>query len=78
MSRMRVALSTLSPGTRAVIATLPTDPAVADELAALRVLPGEEIEIVQTLPFGGPLLIRSAGGLYALGRGLADQLEVEL
>lgn len=77
MSRMRAALSTLRPGMRAIIVTLPVDPAVADELAALRVLPGEEIEVVQTLPFGGPLLIRSAGGLYALGRRLAEQLGVE-
>ena len=78
MSRMRATLSALRPGTRAIIATLPLDPAVADELAALRVLPGEEIEVVQALPFGGPLLIRSAGGLYALGRALADQLGVDL
>ena len=78
MSRMRATLGALRPGTRAVIATLPLDAAVADELAALRVLPGEEIEVVQALPFGGPLLIRSAGGLYALGRALADQLGVDL
>lgn len=77
MSRMRAALGSLRPGTRATIASLPDDPAVADELAALRVLPGEEVEVVQTLPFGGPLLIRTAGGLYAVGRRLADQLGVE-
>ncbi|HEY6103615.1 MAG TPA: FeoA family protein [bacterium] len=74
---MRAALSSLEPGTRAVVATLPPDAAVADELAALRVLPGEEIEVVQSLPFGGPLLIRGAGGLYAIGRGLAGQVGVE-
>lgn len=74
---MRAALSTLGPGLKAVIAALPPDAAVADELAALRVLPGEEIEVVQSLPFGGPLLIRGAGGVYAIGRGLAGQVEVE-
>jgi Fe2+ transport system protein FeoA len=42
------------------------------------VLPGEEIEVVQILPFGGPLLIRGAGGLYAVGRRLADQVTVEV
>ena len=78
MSRMRVPLSTLHPGMRAVIAALPADQDVADELASLRILPGEEVEVVQRLPFGGPLLVRGAGGLYALGRGLADQLGVEL
>jgi len=77
MSRMRATLGALGPGGKAVIAGLPPDPAVADELAALRVLPGEVIEVLQTLPFGGPLLIRGAGGTYAIGRSLADLLEVE-
>lgn len=76
MSRMRAALGAVQPGIRAVIVALPADPAAAEELAALRILPGEEIEVVQSLPLGGPLLIRGAGGLYALGRTLADQLEV--
>lgn len=74
---MRAALSSLEPGTKAVVAVLPPDAAVADELAALRVLPGEEIEVIQRLPFGGPLLIRGAGGLYAIGRRLAGQVGVE-
>jgi Fe2+ transport system protein FeoA len=60
-----------------VVATLPPDTATADELAALRVLPGEEIEVVQVIALGGPVLIRGAGGLYAIGRGLADLVVVE-
>ncbi len=76
MSGVRATLSALRPGDRAVIVSLPEDRALADELATLRVLPGEEIQVVQVLPRGGPLLIRSAGGLYALGRRLADQLGV--
>lgn len=78
MSTMRVALSAMGAGTKAIVAGLPTDPVVADELASLRVLPGEEIEVVQILPFGGPLLIRGAGGLYAVGRRLADQVKVKV
>jgi Fe2+ transport system protein FeoA len=60
-----------------VVAGLPTDPATALELATLRVLPGEEIEVVQVIALGGPMIIRSAGGLYAIGRGLADLVPVE-
>lgn len=77
MARVRVPLSRLRPGSKAVVAGLPPQAATADELAALRVLPGEEIEVVQVIALGGPVLIRSAGGLYAIGRGLADILLVE-
>jgi Fe2+ transport system protein FeoA len=77
MSSVRVPLSSLRPGSRAVVAALPPDAATADELAALRVLPGEEIEVTQVIALGGPVLIRGAGGFYAIGRGLADVLLVE-
>jgi Fe2+ transport system protein FeoA len=77
MASVRVPLSRLRAGTRAVVAALPLDAATADELAALRVLPGEEIEVVQVIALGGPVLIRGAGGLYAIGRGLADLVGVE-
>lgn len=77
MSSVRVPLSSLRPGARTVVLALPADAATADELAVLRILPGEEIEVIQVIALGGPVLIRGAGGLYAIGRGLADLLPVE-
>jgi len=69
-------LSTLTAGTRGVIDALPEEEDLRNDLAALRLLPGEPIEVVQVLPLGGPLLVSTAGGLYALGRALADRVRV--
>lgn len=69
-------MSRLRPGDQARIALLSQDPALQDELAALRLLPGEAIEVVQVTPLGGPILVR-AGGLYALGRPIADGIWVD-
>lgn len=76
MDGMRAALATLRPGERAVLVELPAEAGAAHELAALRLLPGEDVEVVQALPFGGPMIIRNAGGLYAVGRDLAERLVV--
>jgi len=69
-------LSSLPTGTRGVIDALPEEGELRSDLAALRLLPGEPIEVVQVLPFGGPLLVRTTGGMYALGRGVADRVRV--
>src|SRR3972149_4870309 len=62
-------LADLPVGTRAVIARIPLDdPGTAAELAALRILPGEPVEVVEVIPLHGPLLVQTAGGVYALGR----------
>lgn len=63
-------------GARATIATIPQDGDLAAELAALGILPGEDIEVVQATPFHGPILIRTSGGVYAIGRTLADRILV--
>ncbi len=68
-------LADLRKGARGFIEQVPVDDdGLAAELAALRLLPGEEVEVVQVVPFGGPLLVQTAGGLYAVGRGLARRI----
>ncbi len=52
------------------------DAALAAELAALRILPGERIEVLEGIPYGGPVVIQTAGGTYALGRRLAGRITV--
>jgi len=49
---------------------------MAAELAALRLLPGEPVEVIEVMPLGGPVLVQTAGGVYALGRRLAGRIEV--
>lgn len=69
-------LGSLRTGMRGVIDALPDDDDLRRDLAALRLLPGEAIEVVQALPLGGPVLVRTSGGLYALGRRLADRVRI--
>jgi len=71
---VRCRLGDMGSGARAAVVALP--PEEAPELAALGILPGTEMEIVQNTPFCGPLLVRVGGGIYALGRMLADRVWV--
>ncbi|MDR7486169.1 MAG: FeoA family protein [Armatimonadota bacterium] len=72
-------LSTLKPGTTARLGP-PSglDPEVVGELAALRILPGEVVTILEAVGRGGPLLVQGAGGVFALGRRLAARLSAEI
>ncbi len=70
-------LAGLPGGSRGIIGRIPVEDAgIAAELAALRILPGEPVEVLEVIPFSGPLLIRTRGGVYALGRELADRITV--
>ncbi len=53
------------------------DPDLARELAALRLLPGEALTVVAMVGGAGPVLVQGAGGVFALGRRLADSLMAE-
>ncbi len=69
-------LAGMGAGARAAIALIPIEQDLAAEFAALGLLPGEEIEVVQTTPFRGPMLIRAGGGVYAVGWTLATRVLV--
>ncbi len=51
---------------------MPSDPPLTAEFAVLGMLPGEEIEVVQAMPWRGPILVLTARGIYALGWALAN------
>ena len=75
--RRPASLAELPAGARGTIVAVPVeDAALAGELASLRILPGEPVEVMEAMPFGGPLLVRTAGGMYALGRRLAGRIAV--
>jgi DtxR family Mn-dependent transcriptional regulator len=52
------------------------EPELLKYLAALGLLPETGIEVEEVAPFGGPILVRSAGSRYALGRKVAARILV--
>lgn len=50
-----------------------------DVLAAVGVRPGDRVVVMQAAPFHGPVLLRvpSLGVIVAVGRGMAEKVEVE-
>ena len=44
------------------------------ELAAMRLLPGEAVTVLAVVGRSGPLVVQGAGGVFALGRRLAERL----
>jgi Fe2+ transport system protein FeoA len=48
------------------------------EMAAVRLLPGETVTVVAVTGAGGPVIVQGAGGIFAVGRGLAGALPAEL
>ena len=71
-------LSALRLGETARLGSLSAlDPDLARELAALRLLPGEILTVVTAVGRGGPVLVQGSGGIFALGRRLADSLMTE-
>ena len=52
------------------------EPELLKLLAALGLLPETRIEVEEVAPFGGPILVKSAGSRYALGRQVAAHIFV--
>lgn len=50
---------------------------VSSKLQSLGLLPGDTLRIVREAPFGGPILVEVNGREIALGRGIAQKIEVE-
>ena len=55
-----------------------SDPDMLRYLAALGVRPGDELEVVDKQPFGGPLSVRFGDAVHVLGGGLARAMRVEV
>lgn len=72
------ALAELEVGCRAVLRRVPDeDPETLRYLADLALVPGAEIEVVERVPFNGPLRVKVAGREQYLGTDLSRSLEVE-
>jgi DtxR family Mn-dependent transcriptional regulator len=74
-----VALETLDTGAKGTFVRVSdSDPAMLRYLAERRVTPGEDFEIIDKQPFGGPLSVRFAHSIEPIGGELARAMRVEL
>lgn len=72
-------LSEVRPGQTARLGPHPAlEPEVLGQLAAMRLLPGEAITVLEVVGRSGPVVVQGAGGVFALGRRLAARLVAEV
>jgi DtxR family Mn-dependent transcriptional regulator len=55
-----------------------SDPEALRYLAERGIVPGEDFEVRERQPFGGPLVVRFASGEHALGGALVEMMRVEV
>jgi ferrous iron transport protein A len=76
--RAKASLAHAPTGTRLRIARTRLDADVTAWLSAVGLREGEEVMVLRRAIFGGPLHLRSAsGGEFAVGRELAERLDIE-
>ena len=71
-------LLTLRPGERAVIASVDGDGAFKEKLSAMGLHEGREIRRAADSGNGGPALVEVMGSTVAIGRGMADKIQVRV
>jgi DtxR family Mn-dependent transcriptional regulator len=70
-------LSDVADGTEAVVRRVPDgDPELLRYLASLGIVPDQPVVLVGRAPFDGPVTIEVAGARHAIGRALAEQIQV--
>jgi DtxR family Mn-dependent transcriptional regulator len=71
-------LDSLQPGARGRFTRISDhDPEMLRYLADRGIAPGDNFEVVDKQPFGGPVFVRFAGEVHAFGGGLAGAMRVE-
>lgn len=74
-----LSLERLEPGARGRFVRISdSDPAMLRYLAERGIKPGDEFEVVDRQPFGGPLFVRFGSNVHALGGDLARSMRVLL
>jgi len=73
---MKLSLSQLSEGASATLRTIHGGQQVRGRLAAMGLLPGTQLEVVQNSGHG-PFVVSVRGCRIVIGRGMASRLEVE-
>lgn len=71
-------LADVEPGQAAVVRRVRDHPEMLRYVGSLGLYPAARVEVLEKLPFGGPLRIRVDGAEHAIGRELADNIFVEV
>ncbi|MGH2877772.1 MAG: metal-dependent transcriptional regulator [Solirubrobacteraceae bacterium] len=72
-------LESLQAGARGVLARVSdSDPDMLRYLSSLGIAPGDELDVVDRQPFGGPLFVRFGDRVHALGGDLARAIRVRV
>ncbi len=67
----------LGPGDSAVVVRVPDgDAELLRYLAEIAIVPGQELELTRSAPFGGPLTVRTGSGEHAIARELAASVGI--
>ncbi|MGI6413969.1 MAG: FeoA family protein [Syntrophomonadaceae bacterium] len=71
-------LSSMSPGQRGRVKTIVKGSKLERRLFDIGLAPGVEFTMITRHPFRGPIILQIGNSKIALGRGIADSVEVEL
>lgn len=74
---MITTLDKMRSGEKAVVKNILGGHDLRRRLGNLGIHPGDELEVIRSGFFGGPLLVRIHGAEIGLGRGMAEKIEVE-
>lgn len=72
-----MALSQVEAGRRVRLAGVRAGQALHSRLAAMGMIPGAELEVIQNSSWG-PFIVLVRGSRIMLGRGMTDRIEVDL
>ena len=70
-------LTVLKPGEKALVSKIRHGRGAQKRLMDLGLLPGTPIEVIARHPLGGPILLKVGSSHVALGRRVAEAIEVE-
>jgi DtxR family Mn-dependent transcriptional regulator len=74
-----VSLAALEPGAAGTFVRISdTDPEMLRYLGARGIAPGDELEVLDKQPFGGPVFVRFGDAVHALGGQLAEAMRVQV
>jgi DtxR family Mn-dependent transcriptional regulator len=77
--RVTHSLEALQAGDRGIFARVSdADPEMLRYLAARGIAPGDQLEVIERQPFGGPLFVRFGDDIHPLGGDLARAMRIEV
>jgi DtxR family Mn-dependent transcriptional regulator len=77
--RVTHSLQSLQAGDRGIFARVSdADPEMLRYLAARGIAPGDQLEVIERQPFGGPLFVRFGDDIHPLGGDLARAMRIEV